>query len=330
MTKLTKILIIAALGLAGCESDPGSSQPARMSIATALRSESWTYRGNRGQKVITPHYNIYTTLQSEEMIERLSLTMEGALVHYRALVPGVPMSDRAMDCYVFGTRKEWAYFTAENTGSDAKIYLQINRGGYTVRDWYVAYFIGDLSTYSVAAHEGWHQFAARHFRNRLPPFLEEGIATQFENISWRMDTPTWNIGVNANRALRLRQAMDNNTLYPLDKLITMHAGDVVGMKGESIEAFYSQNWAFVKFCLEADGGRYKPAFQKLLADTANGTLFDPFGRQLSPGMGWNPNTVKPILEHYLGADLSTINAAYLRYIKRIAYDKFNDQWRNPG
>ena len=74
-----------------------------------------------------------------------------------------------MACYLFQTRDEWAAFTRTRTGADAAIYLQINRGGYTVRDWYVAYFIGDLGTYSVAAHEGFHQYVARHFRSRLPP-----------------------------------------------------------------------------------------------------------------------------------------------------------------
>src|SRR5207237_4109924 len=126
-------------------------------------------------------------------------------------------------------------------------------------------------TYSVAAHEGWHQFVARHFRSRLPPFLEEGIATQFENIHFAGELPRWNLPVNPDRVQRLRQTLDLHTAYPLSKLITMHAGDVVGSGGEKIESFYAQNWAFVRFLWDAQKGKYRAAFQKLLADTAAGT-----------------------------------------------------------
>ena len=70
--------------------------------------------------------------------------------------------------------------TARHTGMDAAIYLQITRGGYTIGDWFVSYYVGENATYSVASHEGWHQYVARNFRGRLPPFLEEGTASSDE------------------------------------------------------------------------------------------------------------------------------------------------------
>ena len=139
----------------------------------------------------------------------LATVMEGALAQYQRFTPGVRLSTRPMECYVFAQRGEWAKFTKDRTGADAAVYLQINRGGYTVRDWYVAYFIGDMGTYSVAAHEGWHQFIARHFKSRPPPFLEEGLACMFEEVRWDHQQgvgrlPRWDLVNNASRRVALK------------------------------------------------------------------------------------------------------------------------------
>ena len=68
-----------------------------------------------------------------------------ALEEYRSLAPDVLTSDRPMQCYLFESRSEWAAFTKAHTGEDAPIYLRVNRGGYTVGDWFVAYWIGDTA-----------------------------------------------------------------------------------------------------------------------------------------------------------------------------------------
>src|SRR5438445_10157145 len=107
----------------------------------------------------------------------------------------------------------------------------------------------------------------------------------------------------------------------------MHAGDVVGLSGEKIEAFYAQNWAFARFLWEADAGKYRPAFQKLLVETANGTAFDPGGGGRRFLFGFQPQSVRPLLEHYLGVSLPEMQEAYLKYVHQLAYDRFNEQWQ---
>jgi hypothetical protein len=320
--------------LAGCQTPPqhatweGPSVIRATSISQAARSTPWSYRDQKGRILNTEHYQIRTTIDDEHFLERLPLVMEGALEQYQRLAPGLPVSDQPMQCWLFNRRPEWASFTREHTGEDAETYLRINRGGYTIRDWFVAYFIGDAGTFSVSAHEGWHQYVARNFKKRLPPFLEEGVATQFENIRWDSELPRWNLHFNANRVQRLRMACDGKYLWPLEQLVAMHAGDVVGMAGEKIEAFYAQDWAFVRFCWDAEDGKYRPAFQKLLSDTANGTVFDPAGgTMLLPPGAWRPQLVKPMLEHYFGMTLADLDKAYQAHIRVIAYDKFNEQWQ---
>jgi hypothetical protein len=245
--------------------------------------------------------------------------MEGAYLQYQHFVPDIPESTRPMECYIFGNRSQWALYTKIHTGSDARTYLQINRGGYTIHDWYACYLISDVGTYAVAAHEGWHQFVARNFHSRLPPFLEEGLATMFENITFPNGSPKWDLSVNYNRADKLKTAIQGGMLWPLDKLCVMHAGDVVGLSGDRIETFYAQNWAFAQFMLNAEGGRYRPALQRMMHDLATGEADQYTGRRVGPPEMWNPNTVRPLLEHYFGTNIRQIDAAYVTYMAQIAF-----------
>lgn len=319
------VLAIIALFLGGCANSPSPRAelvgPAQQ---TTIRFEPWTNSVKPARIIHTPNYRIFTTIQDDEFLRKLATILQGAFDQYQRMCPGVPVSRDQMDCYIFATRSEWEAFTREHTGADAKIYLQINRGGYTIRDWFVSYYLAPTSTFAVASHEGWHQFVSRNFKDRLPPFMEEGIATQFENITWtNHDLPRWNLKRNANRALRLRQAIEGKYLRPLNELCTMHAGDVVGQGFEKIESFYAQNWAFIRFLHEYENGKYRAAFEKLIADTAAGRLYDSRPTRRA---GFNPHAVVPLLERYLGASLTQVNDEYVQFVKQIAFDRFDQQW----
>ena len=270
--------------------------------------------------VRTAHYSIHTTMTDRHFLADLAVMMESALLQYEQFTPGLVASVDPMDCYMFARRPEWEAFTAARTGVDATLYLQINRGGYTVRDWYVAYDLHGSGTYAVAAHEGWHQYVARNFHSRLPPFLEEGIATMFENVRYDAPVaPVWDLSSHSPRAMKLRNAIASDSLFPLDELITMHAGEVVGMSGARIEAFYAQSWAFAEFLWNADDGKYRPAFQRLLSDCANGTVRPAESARRRIFESWNPLSVKPMLETYLAMPLADIDQAYQNYMRRITY-----------
>src|SRR5438132_976318 len=169
-------MLLGALALvAGCaqQKQPGHwDGPQALSTSSV---DSWQYKNEAGWQLHTRHYLIYTTIGEDDVRGMLPQVMEGAYAQYVQLVPGVPLSERAMECYLFRKREEWNDFTRATTGRDAQIYLQIRRGGYALQDRYVAYYIGVNGTASVAAHEGWHQFVARNCRGRLPAFVEEGL-----------------------------------------------------------------------------------------------------------------------------------------------------------
>jgi len=271
--------------------------------------------GAGGTRVILPHYVIYSTIADQQVLAKTGQLLETALAAYHALAPEVPVTPRPMECYIFESRAQWAAYTKTHTGDDAAIYLRVNRGGYTVNDKFVAYWIGDVGTYSVAAHEGWHQYVARHLKGRLPPFLEEGLACMFEQVTWSADdVPRFDLTKNHPRAVALRAAADADDLYPLAKLLTMHAGQVVGKRSAKIEAFYAESWAFARFLNET----HHPALRQMLLDASRGTLYadnstdDPSGGPL-----WDPATAKPMLEHYFAMPTPQIEAAFARYVREI-------------
>ena len=315
-------LLLLASGCATPRADVGGlSKPASM------RVESWSFEGHPGKKVVTPHYVIYTTLSDEEVVAGVGQVMEGALSQYRRLAPDVSPSGQPMACYLFQTRDEWAAFTRTRTGADAAVYLQINRGGYTVRDWYVAYFIGDLGTFSVAAHEGFHQYVARHFRSRLPPFLEEGLACMFEEVHWGSAgpgqwLPRWDFAANRSRLVGLRNAYEGGYLVPLPQLAAMHAGQVVDRRPEQIEAFYAQSWAFARFLWDAEGGKHRRALRRILTEAADGSLYPGESTLRTDDGLWDPDSARPLLEHYLGTDLDKLDEAFRRYVHRVAYQSY--------
>jgi hypothetical protein len=269
----------------------------------------------------TPHYQIYSTIDDEELLDKLGELMEGSLYAYHTLAPEVSLTGKPMTCYIFSQRSQWAEFTYEHTGGAAPLYLQINRGGYTVGDWYVAYYIGDSSTLAVSAHEGWHQFCARYFAARLPPFMEEGFATMFEGVRFRNGLPVFNLSINEDRAIALRTTIDHGELLPLDALVGMNAGQVISRPGAEISAFYAEAWGFTRFLWDGDGGAHRPALAKILADCANGDIYDPTGPPHRWIRGWTARGAKAMLEHYLGMSFDQIDDAYSRYIRSVADDE---------
>jgi len=262
------------------------------------------------------------------MAALLPQVMEGALSQYQKVAPGTGASDTPLECFIFNQRDEWEAFTKSHAGPDASIYLQIRRGGYSIKDRYVAYDIGRYATASVAAHEGWHQYVARHFVGRLPPFLEEGLACMFEGISWKDDLPRWNLSINQVRVQALRRAVENNKLWPLERIVAMHAGEVVEENGEKVDAFYAQAWVFAKFLYEAENARFRPNLQRWLSETAYGTVYDPTHTHNKAGGAWNRAGVKPMLEHYLNMDFATIDKLYQAYLRKVAYDEYSAQWNS--
>lgn len=313
-------ILCVALLLAGCASKDRIGERLGPTAPVKVTAAPWRYGDAPGYILSTPHYTIHTTIQDKELARKITQLLEAGYHQYQQFTPGIDLSNKPMDCYIFANREQWADFTAKNTGATAKVYLQINRGGYTVRDWFVAYELpGRQRTYSVVAHEGFHQFVSRNYIGRLPPFLEEGLACMFEDVDYDRALPRFNLSVNRSRAHALRRAIEAKSLIPLDDLVRMHAGEIVSRSGLTIDTFYAQNWAFARFLWEGENQRFRPGLQRMMVDTARGTLNAPTGP-------WNPAAVPIVLERYLGISFDELAARYQTYMRTIAYDELEAQF----
>ena len=322
--------VFTASLLAGCSVAPqpigewvGPTEPVAVQMKTVHYSDCDV------TTVSTKHYLIYSTMTDHAFLNQLAQLMEGAFPVYESIVPGIPPTTYPMKCYMFATRAQWNSYTIQHLGPDSAVYLHIHQGGYTVFDQYVAYFFGFGPTLSVAAHEGWHQYVHRHFVGRMPPFIEEGLATSFEGVQFVNGLPRFNLSINEDRDIALRNAIDNNELFPLRELLGMDAGMVVTKNSDSVMTWYAQAWAFARFLWDYDNGKYRPAFQRMLHDIAMGTVWDPSGsfrRQFGP---WFPQAAIPMVVHYLGVPFDQIDDEYNRYIKVLAYDEIIEQSETP-
>ena len=106
--------------------------------------------------------------------------MESAYKAYNSQLPVPIKTSSKFIIYLFADRTQWEHFTWTFAGEQAEIFYKIKAGAYYHNDACVAYDIGPERTFSTLGHEGWHQFSSRHFKYRLPSWLDEGVAMLFE------------------------------------------------------------------------------------------------------------------------------------------------------
>jgi hypothetical protein len=302
---------------AGCTLSPN---PAMEQLAREpLPSERWTFADHPGQLIKTEHFRIYTTIDDPLYMHMMTRVLEATHARCMAINPQFRTAE-PLECFVFSSRREWESYTRAQAGSNGTIYLQISSGGYCQKGIFAGYDIGRDQTLSVVAHEAWHQYAYFAFRDRIPAWLDEGLATQNEAIVWKGTDPVFEPEMNWRRLAALRQAMRTGTLWKLSDLLATHAGRVIKMSQPNIDAYYSQLWSFVLFLQQSPV--YGPKLQSLLADATAGKLtyllkgtsvtqveIDNFSEH------WNTVAGPLYAQKYLNADLDALEKEYTQWLK---------------
>lgn len=266
--------------------------------AREVRSEAWAGGPEDGRKIETEHYILHTTIVENGFLEELTRTMEDSYALYVSLAP-LSRSPAKLNAFVYAYRDEWAEYTQATAGPLAPVYLQIQRGGYAHEDIFATFYHGRPQTLAVCRHEGWHQYVATGFERRLPPFLEEGIATLFEAGFEQGDFA--DPMPNGVRQLRLIEAVRQRRAWPLRTLLAMHSGDVIGSDGAQIDTFYAQAWALARFLLQSD--RYRDGFLRMLAGYADGSV--------------GSRSPTAAMEHFLDAPFESIERDYQKFVLRL-------------
>jgi hypothetical protein len=326
--------------LAGCESNnaPPASTPAINTAAgmiTYLKSqnlptlksvEPWENKFAPGLKLTTAHYEIYTTLLEPLMLSQVPGFVESAYRGYQSHLPEPIETPTPFTVYIFAQRNQWEDFTIGFTGRQSPVYLKIKAGAYYLNGACVAYNIGRQRTFATIGHEGWHQFNSRYFKYRLPSWLDEGIAMQFEMNIYDAGMFRFDPSINGYRLGALKQTLLKNDMIPLRELIAMNPGEAITESDDTTAAFYSQSYALVRFLREEDYGKRLTRYQKMLFDGLNGRWpldnrdrLIAIDRNIPITVEWNRMVGTLLFANYIGDDFSSIEKQYTAFCKKIVY-----------
>ena len=337
MRFICAILLALCLVVSGCGSaDRGPEVGASLSTAEGMGEylqsvpavkhvEPWQNDFAAGIQITTEHYEIYTTLLEPLMLRQLPGFVESAYRAYQDQLPSPVESKAKFIVYLFATRGQWETFTKSFVGPQWPMYMNIKKGAYYLNGACVAYNIGRTRTFAVLGHEGWHQFNSRHFAYRLPSWLDEGIAVQFE-ISYRDNgffkfTPERNAG----RLGSLKKTIQAGGMIALNDLIALNPAQVIEDTDKTL-AFYSQAYALVRFLREDNYGRRLSRYHDMLLGALRGNwpLDDnakmiAANRNIPMTAGFNSYVSRQIFSIYIDEDIALLEDEYQTFCKRIVY-----------
>ena len=291
-------------------------------------------RSGAGLTITTRHYEIYTTLSDPLILRRVPVFLDSVFRNYTTMLGKTTEPDYKFQVYFFRSRSQWEDFTSYWTGPHAVHFLKIKSGGYYFNGACVAYNLTRKSSFSVLAHEGWHQFSNELFKFHLPAWLDEGLATNFEAFHWENGRVVFDTRYNASRLYALRQTIIGDNLFSLSDLLVLDAGHVIAHSSRyepdnthsapKVAAYYAQLYALVRFLREYNHGQYYQPVQQMLEDACLGRW--PLDAQLkaeaiqrlrNPTRYWNAIVGLGIFQSYITKDLVTIESQYHDFCRQI-------------
>ncbi|RKY24835.1 MAG: hypothetical protein DRP83_07075 [Planctomycetota bacterium] len=308
------LTLVSTATLPGCQ----PVEPGGVSLSTPIRQKPWPGVAQRGTVFFTTHYRIYTSTGDRKLRIVLPGFMEACYGNYLDLtgLADLPASTEKMPMYMLASRAEWLSLTRGKFGQ-AKTAEKLQAGGYTYKGTTVCWNIGPMVTYSVASHEGLHQFLYYRLKSRLPLWAEEGLATNAEGFVFDRGRVRFLPKNNVLRLVDLRQAILGDYWIPLKKLLTTSPAAVIHANEDQAVGYYGQVWAIVNF-LRTDE-TYAPRWKKMLADAQAG-LFDKI---LSPqqrrarGPRYTAATGQAIFKHYIDPDIEQFEKRYKTFCRKL-------------
>ena len=294
----------------------------------ALKSvEVWDNKYGPGLKLTTEHYEILTTLLEPLMLCQVPGYMESAYRGYNGQLPEPIETTTKFTMYLFAERQQWEAFTKAFAGQQAGLFCKIKAGAYYLNGACVAYNIGRERTFSALGHEGWHQFNKKHFKFRLPSWLDEGIAMLFEVSRYEEGLFYFEPGKNIYRLGALRSTLIKDKMLPLKELIAINPGEVLATnETEAVMAFYSQSYALVRFLREDAFGKRLGNYHHLLLGGLRGDW--PVSeenkriaadRNIALTIQWNRAVGTELFKYYIDDDFEKIEKEYLAFCRKIVY-----------
>jgi hypothetical protein len=303
----------------------GASGPATPLYAAplVLHSQPWTLEGPEGRLITTNAYRLYTTSSKSFIVDNLPPFLESALSHYTSALGHLPLPTEPLEVYVMDTRAQWERMTQRFMGQQAGIYLRIQKGGFTSGGRAILYDIGRRDTFAITAHEAWHVYTQRTFKNPLPVWLEEGLATYMEGFRWETQTeerPRFLPWANFERFDQLRWGVRAGKLMPLETLVQSTPQQLISDDLNSALFYYAQVWSIVHFLVEGADGKYRAPLQELLSDAAHGRLVPRIQREhggRAASAYSNRKRGVDLFSMYFGVSAQAMEVEYREFVQLI-------------
>ncbi|MHC4694966.1 MAG: hypothetical protein ACYS67_19715 [Planctomycetota bacterium] len=321
--------LVSSGGVNRIDTPEGMAEHLRSEKLPALKNvEVWENEYGPGLKLVTAHYEVFTTFLEPLMLRQVPGFLESAYWGYQGQLPETIRTSSRFTIYLFATRQQWEDFTSSFAPEQAEQFFRIEAGAYYLKGACVAYNIGRERTFAVIGHEGWHQFNNRHFTFRLPSWLDEGIATLFEVHRSEKGLYYFEPGRNGYRLSSLKKALMNRNMISLRELIAINPGEVLAADEEdAVSTFYGQSYALVRFLREEGYGKRLRNYHQLLLGGLEGDWpLSGVDRRIATDRNiprtflWN-RTISPFLfKHYIDDDFEEIEKEYIAFCMKIVYD----------
>ena len=218
----------------------------------------------------TRHYRIRTDLE-KSFAEELGKRMDAMYDDYnRRLADFAPPGDTKFEVYLFKERSDYLGFTKNKVPNTGGVFMP-------ARNTLAAFLEGQGrdALRRTLQHEAFHQFAHSAIHADLPPWLNEGLATVFEEGIFL--GRTFKLGeVPPRRVRQLQSDMANKRLIRFRKFMTMSLDDwstALSGQGTRGATQYNQAWAMCHFLIfhQRDGEVvYRKRFLEMLNRIHNG------------------------------------------------------------
>lgn len=299
----------------------------RQQLPALKQVEKWDNEYGVGLKITTSHYQIFTTLMEPLMLTQIPGFVESAYRGYQKQLPLPIETEETFTVYLFAKRGQWEDFNRNFTGRQASLYNKIKAGAYYLNGAIVSYNIGRERTFSALGHEGWHQFNNRHFKYRLPSWLDEGVAMMFEACRFEDGLFYFEPQMNYGRLVSLKDAIVKKHMLSLRALIALNPGEIVQKDDpEAVATFYAQLYGLIRFLKEDNYGNRLGNYYSLLMDGFEGKWpLDELLAQITADrripltIRWNSIVGPKLFQTYIDEDFEKLNDEYVIFCKKIVY-----------